>query len=87
MKMRDDEKVAEYFLRTDEIANAIRGLGEEVKEFDIVTKFVRTLQPNFESKIFSLEEKKHFVELSLHTLQGILTAYEMRTSTTVSTGK
>jgi len=32
LKMGDEENVASYFLRVDEIVNAIRGLGEEIEE-------------------------------------------------------
>ena len=85
--MKDDEKVAEYFLRVDEIVNGMKGLGQEVNEFDVVTKVVRTLPSKFESKVSALEEKKHFDKLTLDSLQGILTAYEMRTSKNNSTGK
>jgi hypothetical protein len=30
LKMGDEENVASYFLRVDEIVNTIRGLGEEI---------------------------------------------------------
>ena len=32
LKMNEDETIAAYFLRVDEIVSARRGLGEEVKE-------------------------------------------------------
>jgi hypothetical protein len=38
LKMKDEENVAAYFLRVDEIVNTIRGLGEEVEESMIVQK-------------------------------------------------
>jgi hypothetical protein len=32
LKMKEDEDIATYFLRVDEIVNTIKGLGEEVEE-------------------------------------------------------
>jgi hypothetical protein len=36
LKMKDDEEIAAYFLRVDEVANTIKGPGEEMKEPIIV---------------------------------------------------
>ena len=36
LKMKEDENIATYFLRVDEIVNAIIGLGEEIDESVIV---------------------------------------------------
>jgi hypothetical protein len=36
LKMKEDENIVAYFLRVDEIVNAIIGLGEEIKESVIV---------------------------------------------------
>ena len=65
----------------------MKGLGQDVNEFDVVTKVVRTLPPKFESKVSALEEKKHFDQLTLDNLQGTLTVFEMRTSKINSIGK
>jgi hypothetical protein len=51
LKMKEDEKIAAYFLRVDEIVNAILGLGEEIKEFVIVQKVLRSLPMIFDPKI------------------------------------
>ncbi|XP_059073274.1 uncharacterized protein LOC131874068 [Cryptomeria japonica] len=80
MKMKDNEKVAKYFLRIDEVVNGMRGLGEEVDEFTVVKKVIRTLLPKYETKVSALEEKKNFNKLTLDDLQGTLIAFEMRTS-------
>ncbi|XP_059073489.1 uncharacterized protein LOC131070384 [Cryptomeria japonica] len=87
LKMNNDETVASYFLRIDEIVNARKGLGEEIDEHDVVAKVVRTLLPKFETKISALEEKKHFSQMTMHKLQSILIAYEMRIGNTLSTSK
>lgn len=95
MRMNDDEKVVEYFLIIDEVVNAMRGLREEVDEFDVVKKVIRNLNPKYETKVSTLEEKKHFDKLTLDDLQVTLTTFKMRTrkcnpigkKTTFKTGK
>jgi hypothetical protein len=37
--MKEDENIAAYFLRVDEMVNAILGLGEEIKESIIVQRY------------------------------------------------
>jgi hypothetical protein len=53
--MNEEETLATYFLRIDEIGNTIRGLGEEVKETIIVQKVLRSLTSIFDPKISSIE--------------------------------
>lgn len=60
MRMKDDEKVVDYFLRIDEVVNGMRGLGEEVDEFTLVNKVIITLLPKQETQVSALEEKKKF---------------------------
>ncbi|XP_059072885.1 uncharacterized protein LOC131873719 [Cryptomeria japonica] len=43
LKMNNDESVASYFLRIDEVVNAQKGLGEEIDEHDVVAKLQSTL--------------------------------------------
>ena len=76
--MYNDESVANYFLRVDEIANCMKNLGEEVKEAVVVEKVLRSLSPRFESKVSAIEEKEKLQDLKMSQLHGILTAYEMR---------
>ena len=58
MKMKEDEDIATYFLRGDEIVNTIRGLGEKVKNLVIVHKILRSLPMRFDSKISALQERE-----------------------------
>jgi hypothetical protein len=51
LKMKEDEDIAAYFLRVDETVNAIIGLGEEIEEFVIVQKVLRSLPMRFNPKI------------------------------------
>jgi hypothetical protein len=59
--------------------NAIVGLGEEVNEFVIVQKVVRSLPMRFDPKISSLEERVYLDSISMNGLHVIFTTYEMRT--------
>jgi hypothetical protein len=77
--MKEDENIASYFLRVDEIVNAIIGLGEEIKESVIVQKVLRSLPMIFDAKISTLEERVDLDSISMDELHGIFLEYEMRT--------
>jgi hypothetical protein len=77
--MKEDENIAAYFLRVDETVNAILGLGEEIKEFVIFQKVLRSLSMRFDPNISTLEERADLNSISMDELHGIFTAYEMRT--------
>eukprot|EP00253_Pinus_taeda_P029384 PITA_29384 len=78
LKMYNDESVANYFLRVDEVVNCMKNLGEEIKEAIVVEKVLRSLSPKFESKVSAIEEKENLRILTMSQIHGILTAYEMR---------
>eukprot|EP00253_Pinus_taeda_P006883 PITA_06883 len=79
LRMYNDESVANYFLRVDEIVNCMKNFGEEIKEAIVVEKVLRSLSPKFESKVSAIvEEKENLRILTMSQLHGILTAYEMR---------
>jgi hypothetical protein len=52
--MKEDENIAAYFLRVDETMNESIGLGEELENFVIVQKVLRSLPIIFDPKISSL---------------------------------
>jgi hypothetical protein len=79
LKMKEDDNIATYFLRFDEIVNAIIGLGEEIEEFVIVQKVLRSLPIRIDPKISALEERAYLDSIIMDELHGIFTAYEMRT--------
>jgi hypothetical protein len=79
LKMKEDEDIATYFLRVDEIVNAIIGLGEEIEESVIVQKVLRYLPMRFNPEISALEERSDLNSISMEKLHGIFTAYELRT--------
>eukprot|EP00253_Pinus_taeda_P023041 PITA_23041 len=78
LNMYNDESVANYFLRVDEIVNCMKNLGEEIKEVVAVEKVLRSLFLRFESKVSAIEEKENLQNLKMSQLHRILTAYEMR---------
>ena len=43
LTMKEDEDIAAYFLRVDEIVNTMRGLGEKVENTTLVQKILRSL--------------------------------------------
>jgi hypothetical protein len=77
--MKEDENITTYFLRVDEIVNAIIGLREEIEKFVIVQKVLRSLPMRFDPKLSALEEREDMNSISMDELHGIFTAYEMRT--------
>ncbi|XP_059068685.1 uncharacterized protein LOC131859146 [Cryptomeria japonica] len=79
LKMKDEEKIADYLQRVDETMSAIRGLGEEVSDGVIVKKVMRSLTPNYDTKVPSIEEAKDLKTFSMDELFGSPSAYEMRT--------
>eukprot|EP00253_Pinus_taeda_P003434 PITA_03434 len=52
--------------------------GEEIKEFTLVEKVLRSLSAKFESKVSAIEEKQDLQTITMKQLHGILTAFEMR---------
>ena len=55
LKMHNDESVASFFLRLDDIVNRIRNMGETIAESTLVEKILRSLTAKFESKVSALE--------------------------------
>jgi hypothetical protein len=77
--MKEDDNIVAYFLWVDEIVNAIIGLREEIKEYVIVEKVLRSLPMSFDPKISTLEERVDLDSITMDKLHGIFTTYEMRT--------
>lgn len=80
LKMHEDELVSKYFLRVEELVNAIRGLGETIDEAPLVQNILRALLDRFNPKISAIEELHDLKTLSSDQLLGTLTTYEMRNS-------
>jgi hypothetical protein len=54
-------------------------LGEEIEESVIVQKVLRYIPMRFDPKISTLEERMDLKSILMDELQGIFTAYEMKT--------
>eukprot|EP00253_Pinus_taeda_P035127 PITA_35127 len=78
LRMYNDESVANYFLRIDEIVNCMKNLGEEIKEVVVVEKVLRSFSSKFESRVSTIEENENLQKITMSQLHRILTAYEMR---------
>ena len=77
--MKEEKNIAEYLIRVDEIVNAIRGIGGEIKEKEVVGKVLRTLPMKYDSKVSTLEERDDLKLMTVDELHGIFNAYGMRT--------
>lgn len=87
LKMREDENIAAYFLRVDEVVNSLKGLGETLEDKVVVPKISRSLPPRFDAKVSTIEEMEELDKLMVDKLHGISTAYEMRTNVEISSKK
>jgi hypothetical protein len=77
-KMKEDETIGKYFLRIEEMVNAMKALGETIGEPSLVQKILRSLPDRFNMKVFAIEELNDLKTLQFDQLLGTLTAYEMR---------
>ena len=55
--MKEEENIAEYFQRVDEIVNSIRALGEEIKDKIIVQNVLISSPMRYDSKVSTLEDQ------------------------------
>ncbi|XP_043698531.1 uncharacterized protein LOC122649347 [Telopea speciosissima] len=87
LKMSNEDIVESFMSKVNEIINAIRSLGEKIKDAMVVKKILRSLPDLYNPKVSAIEESKNLNELSLDELHGILTTYEMRMVKPKSTEK
>jgi hypothetical protein len=78
LKMNEDETISKYFLRVEELVNAMKGLGEKFDDSLLVQKILRSPPDKFNPKVFAIEELNDLKTLSIDQLLGTLAAYEMR---------
>ena len=53
--MHEDESVAKFFLRVDEIVNTMKGHGAKLEDSTVVLKILRSLTPKFEAKLSAIK--------------------------------
>jgi hypothetical protein len=78
LKMKEDETVGKYFLRVEELVNAMKALGGKNEESSLVQKILRSLSDRFNPKVFAIEELNDLKSLDFDKILGTLNAYEMR---------
>jgi hypothetical protein len=78
LKMKEDETVGKFFLRVEELVNAMKELGEKIEEPFLVQKILRSLPDRFNPKVSAIEELNDLKTFEFDQLLGTLTAYEMR---------
>ena len=54
--MKDEENISEYFKRVEDLVNAIKGLGVELPDDELVEKVLRTLPMAYNPKVSNLED-------------------------------
>jgi hypothetical protein len=87
LKMKDDEIVGKYFLRVEELVNAMKSLGEKFEDVVLVQKILISLPDRFNPKVSAIEELNDLKTLSFDQLLGALIAYEMRIGIDKSTSR
>ena len=63
--MHNEESIASFFLRLDDIVNRMTNLGETISNTTLVEKVLRSLTPKFESKVSAIEEKQDIQSLNI----------------------
>jgi hypothetical protein len=76
--MKEDETIGKYFLRVEELVNAMIGLGEKNEDVSLVQKILRSLPDRFNPNVSVIEELNDLKSPPIHQLLGTLNAYEMR---------
>jgi hypothetical protein len=78
LQMKEDETIGKYFVRVEELVNAMKDLGEEIEEASLAQKILRSLLDRFNPKVSAIEELNDVKTLAFDQLLETLTAYEMR---------
>jgi hypothetical protein len=76
--MKEDETVGKYFMRVEELVNAMKALGEKIEEPSLVQEILRSPLDRFNPKVSDIEELNDIKSLAFDKLLGTLTEYEMR---------
>jgi hypothetical protein len=78
LKMKEYETIGKYFMRVEEMVNAMKTLGEKIEEHSLVQKILRSLPDRFNPKVSAIEELNDIKTLEFDQLLGTFIAYEMR---------
>jgi hypothetical protein len=75
LKMDEKEYIATYFLRVDEVVNAIRKISEDLNESLVVQKVLRSLLLKYDTKVSSNKETRDLTKMIMDELHGSLIEY------------
>ena len=78
LRMKSGESVTDYFSRTMAIVNKMRIHADKTEDVLIVEKILRSLTPNFNFVVCSIEEANDVGLLSIDELQSSLLVYEKK---------
>ncbi|GAA0160114.1 hypothetical protein LIER_16744 [Lithospermum erythrorhizon] len=80
--MEEDETIAAYSTRINDMANQAFALGEPKSNEKHVRKVLRSLPKRFESKVTATEETQDLTDMRLDNLIGNLTTYAIKFDST-----
>ncbi|GMI66249.1 hypothetical protein HRI_000294200 [Hibiscus trionum] len=83
LHMKEGECVNEYVARVLVITNKMKANGEDLRDFSIVEKILRSMTSKFNYVVCSIEESKDTSTLSIDELQSSLLVHKQRMSNTV----
>ncbi|XP_014492032.1 uncharacterized protein LOC106754528 [Vigna radiata var. radiata] len=76
--MGEEETVTDYVGRIQAFVNDMRACGKVVKDRKIIEKILRTLTPQYDHIVITIEECKDLETLKIEELQNSLVAHEQR---------
>jgi hypothetical protein len=77
LNMKNNEKVSEYISRVILITNEVKACGETLSEQVIIEKILRSLTPQFDYIVVSIEHSKDLETMRMEELQSSLEAQEL----------
>lgn len=72
VKMNDDERFDEFYVKLNDIVNSSFNLGKRITESKIVRKVLRSLPEKFRPKVTAIEESKDLDAFNIEQLVGSL---------------
>lgn len=78
LAMKEGEKVDSFVGRTLTVVNKMKSNDEKIEQSTVVSKILRSLTPNFNYIVCSIEESNDLSHLSIDELHGSLLVHEQR---------
>lgn len=78
LRMLEDEDIAIFIHRVDEIINSINSLGGKPEENEIVKNILRSLLKSYSAKVFVIEKAQNLDQYTRDQLFGDLTTFKLR---------